>query len=36
MKENPHVDVHNMKDGKNLEGAKKKFPLGDKLYEKEL
>lgn len=29
----PHVDVHRMQDGLNLEGAKKKFPLGKSLYE---
>jgi len=29
----PHVDVHRMIDGKNIEGIKRKYPLGDKLYE---
>lgn len=29
----PHVDVHRMQDGLNLEGAKKKLPLGESLYE---
>lgn len=29
----PHVDVHRMQDGLNLEGVKKKLPLGESLYE---
>ncbi len=29
----PHVDSHRMLDGKNIEGIKHKYPLGDKLYE---
>lgn len=45
QRETPHVDVHHMIDGKNVEhkkylppdcglsNAKKKFPLGDRLYE---
>jgi hypothetical protein len=32
---NPHVDVHRMRDGRNIETEKRKYPLGDKLYEKE-
>ena len=32
-KELPHVDVHRLQDGVNLEGVKKKFPLGGSLYE---
>ena len=32
-KELPHVDVHRKLDGKNIEGIKRKYPLGDKLYE---
>ena len=35
MRENPHVDVHRMRNGKNIETEKRKFPLGDKLYERE-
>ncbi len=29
----PHVDVHRMLDGKNIECIKRKYPLGDNLYE---
>jgi RHS repeat-associated protein len=29
----PHVDVHRMRDGVNLESEKRKLPLGDDLYE---
>jgi hypothetical protein len=29
----PHVDVHRMKDGQNLEHLKRKYPLGESLYE---
>ncbi|MGL4427140.1 MAG: DUF637 domain-containing protein [Alphaproteobacteria bacterium] len=33
-KENPHVDVHHLNRlNKNLENFKKRYPLGDKLYE---
>ena len=32
--ENPHVDVHRMMNGKNLKTEKRKYPLGEKLYDK--
>jgi RHS repeat-associated protein len=33
MRENSHVDVHRMKNGENIETEKRKYPLGDRLYE---
>ena len=35
MRENPHVDVHRMRDGVSVEAEKRKYPLGDRLYERE-
>jgi len=29
----PHVDVHRMRNGRNIEELKRKYPLGDVLYE---
>jgi hypothetical protein len=29
----PHVDVHRMRDGVNLEGSKRRYPLGENLIE---
>ncbi len=31
----PHVDVHRMKDGVNLEKVKRRYPLGDNLIEEQ-